>query len=70
MDLDAIHAEESSRSRRGGPMCWVCVLPEREWLEQKRREGTTYPVLLSVLLRAGHPDATIHRLRGHFQNHV
>lgn len=68
MDLDAIAAEEVAKNPRGGPKCWVCSFPKREWLERKRAEGLSYPVLARILVKAGYSEATFHKVKGHFAN--
>lgn len=69
IDLDAIAAEETIKAKRAYP-CVICPLPEREWLERKRAEGLSFPVLTRTLARAGHPEITVHHVKGHFNRHV
>jgi hypothetical protein len=69
-DLDALADEEATKIPKGGPRCWACSIPEREWLEKAYREGRTLAVIAAVLVRQGHADATKHKLKGHLANHV
>jgi hypothetical protein len=69
-DLDALADEEASKATRGGPKCWTCSIPEREWVEKAYREGRTLGVIVSVLVRQGHESATVHKVKGHLANHV
>ena len=70
-DLDALADEEATRIGKSGPRCWVCFIPEREWVDaQKGKRSVT--VIVATLIRAGHPAqmATKSRLRNHLREHV
>lgn len=69
IDLDAIAAEETAKAKRAYP-CWVCAYPNREWVERKKAEGLSFPVLTRTLQRAGHAEVTVHQIKGHFNRHV
>lgn len=71
-DLNAIANEEAAKQHGPGVQCWVCSIPEREWIEKARREGRTLPVIAATLVRVGHPKdkATVHRISNHLLNHV
>lgn len=70
-DLDAIADEEASKRKTGTP-CWVCSIPEREWVEKAKKEGRSVAVIAAVLVRQGHPEtmATRSRITNHCASHV
>jgi hypothetical protein len=70
-DLDALADVEASKIKRGPP-CWICSIPEREWVEKAKKEGRSLTVIAAVLVRQGHPKdmATRARLEHHLANHV
>lgn len=72
IDLDAIAAEEEEKIPGPGVKCWLCSIPERDWVEKARREGRTLPVIAAVLVRQGYDKdrVGIHRLSNHLKRHV
>lgn len=69
IDLDAIAAEELAKRTPPVP-CWLCGLPEREWVEKARTKGLSIPVIIATLERAGVNGATRHRISNHMATHV
>ena len=67
IDLDALADEETAKTAKP---CWVCSIPEREWVDKALREGRSMPVIAAVLVKAGHADATHHRVKNHKAKHV
>lgn len=64
--LDALADEETQRKARP---CWVCSLPEREWVDKAIKEGRSMTVIAAVLVRQGHAEATEHRIKTHKYKH-
>jgi len=67
IDLDALADEEAAKSKRP---CWVCSIPEREWVDSALAAGRSMPVIAAVLVRAGHTDATFHKIKTHKSKHA
>jgi hypothetical protein len=66
IDLDAMADAEVAKLKRP---CWICSIPEREWVDKAIKDGRSAPVIAAVLIKQGHADATVHRVKGHRARH-